>query len=217
MIVSTFNTFDIILAPSNYRELRGVIFLLLPLIYINRYWLAAPTRTWPHFTELIINIINRTSGRVIGGFRTFLLVFWNLLLPLNEFGLIPFSFPVTSHMSMTFAVRIRLWGALYLFGLSTSYNKSVSHLLPNNVGILGPFMILVELIRSLVRPLTLAFRLAANITAGHVILGLAAGLASTTRVGVIIPILYYAFEVVVRWVQAYVFLLLIVFYANDYV
>ena len=70
--------------------------------------------------------------------------------------------------------------------------------MPNNVGILGPFIILVELISSLVRPLTLAFRLAANITAGHVILGLAAGLATSTRGGIIIPILYYAFEVIVR-------------------
>ena len=45
MIVSTFDTFDIILAPSNYRELIGVIFLLLPLIYINSFWVVAPTRT----------------------------------------------------------------------------------------------------------------------------------------------------------------------------
>ena len=129
----------------------------------------------------------------------------------------PFSFPVTSHISITFAVRIGLWGALYLFGLSTFYSQSMGHLLPNNVGVLGPFIILVELVSSLVRPLTLAFRLAANITAGHVILGLAAGLAANMRGGIIIPILYYAFEVIVRWVQAYVFLLLIVFYTNDYV
>ena len=66
-----------------------------------------------------------------------------------------------------------------LLGRFSSYRLTLSHLLPRNVGVLGPFIILVELIRSLVRPLTLAFRLAANITAGHVILSLAAGLSST--------------------------------------
>ena len=83
-------------------------------------------------------------------------------------------------------------------------------------------MILVELISSLVRPFTLGFRLAANITAGHVILGLTARLAARTIshgriLRIIIPMLYRAFEVIICWVQAYVFLLLIIFYSNDYV
>lgn len=221
MLVSTFDTFDIILAPSNYGELMGVVFLLLPLLFLNVYWVRSPARIWPHLTALLSSIVNRTSGHLIGGMLAFLLVFWNILLPLNEFGLIPFRFPVRSHMSMTFAVRVGLWGSIVFLGVSSSYYHVTSHLMPSGVGALGPFMVMVELVRSLVRPLTLAFRLAANITAGHVILGLAALITSRIRgfgsVRIIIPILYYAFEVIIRWVQAYVFLLLVIFYTNDYV
>jgi len=221
MLARTFDTFDIILAPSNYGELAGAAFLLLPLLYIRNYWVSAPTRTWPHLTGLMIGLINRTSAHKVAGLAPLLLVFWNFLLPLNEFGLIPFRFPVSSHISMTLAVRILLWGSIVLLGLRSSYSFTISHFLPRNVGVLGPFIILVEIVRSLVRPLTLAFRLAANITAGHVILSLAAVLASNIMwsgniLGVLVPSLYYAFEVVISWVQAYVFLLLLIFYSNDY-
>jgi len=82
-----------------------------------------------------------------------------------------------------------------MIGIISSYNYTISHMLPRNVGVLRPFIILVELVSSLVRPLTLAFRLAANITAGHVILGLT---ARGGAVGIALPIFYYAFEVIIR-------------------
>ena len=154
MLVRTFDTFDIIIVPGNYRELVGSIFLLLPLLYINNYWVSAPSRIWPHLTEILSNLIRRTSGRVVAGFAGTILVFWNFVLPLNEYGLLPFRFPVTRHISITLAVSIGLWGGLILFGTVRSYRLTLAHLLPRNVGVLGPFIILVELISSLVRPIS---------------------------------------------------------------
>jgi len=95
-------------------------------------------------------------------------------------------------------------------GTILNYKQVISHLVPIGSGALAPFLILVELVRTIIRPLTLAFRLAANITAGHVILSLVA------RTGVGPTIFYTMFESAVCIIQAYVFVLLIIIYANDY-
>ena len=94
--------------------------------------------------------------------------------------------------------------------------------LPKESGWLSSFLIIVEVIRSLIRPITLSFRLAANITAGHVILGLiCGGCQLLLREGIfivfIIPSIYIIFEVTICFAQAYVFVLLVSIYRNNYV
>lgn len=223
MIVSTFDTFDIIIVSNNYSELGGAIFLLLPLLILNKpVWVTRPIRTWPHFVTTIIPTITQRKGRYVAGFAGLVITFWGLILPLNIIGLLPYTFPVSSHISMTLSCRVGIWGGLVLIGLVTNYNKGVAILLPRGVGILSPFIILVELVRSIVRPLTLAFRLAANITAGHVILGLASSIVSYLILqghiwAILGPTFYTCFELLICWAQAYVFVLLCVFYSNDYV
>ena len=203
-------------------EFAGVIFLLIVFLYTNPYWVDSHKHTYPHFITLILDSIIRSNGRAIPGFACIISIFWFLILPLNLFGLLPLTFSVTSQMSLPLSCSIGLWGALVFGGILSAYKKGASHLVPIGVGSLTPFIIIVELIRSLVRPLTLAFRLAANITAGHVILGLTAAAASQVILTggiwtLIIPTLYRAFEVIICWAQAYVFLLLCTFYSNDYI
>lgn len=223
MIVSTFDTFDIIIVSDNYSELGGVIFLLLPLLILNKpVWVTRPIRSWPHFVATIIPTITQRKGRHVAGFAGLVITFWGFILPLNVIGLLPYTFPVSSHISITLSCSIGIWGGLVLIGLVSNYNKGVAILLPRGVGVLSPFIILVELVRSIVRPLTLAFRLAANMTAGHVILGLASSIVSYLILqgqiwAILGPIFYTCFELLICWAQAYVFVLLCVFYSNDYV
>lgn len=94
--------------------------------------------------------------------------------------------------------------------------------LPKERGLLSVFLVIVEVVRSLIRPITLSFRLAANITAGHVILGLiCTGCQQIFTIGFltafIIPSMYIIFEIAVCFAQAYVFVLLVNIYRNNYV
>lgn len=84
-------------------------------------------------------------------------------------------------------------------------------------GALAPFMVLIELLRGLIRPITLSVRLAANIVAGHLLLTLIRGQAISPLVVVVILSLGLMFllEMGVRVIQAYVFRVLGVLYHSE--
>merc|ERR1712154_158193 len=78
---------------------------------------------------------------------------------------------------------------------------------------LVPFLVLIEAVRSLIRPLTLGVRLMANIRAGHIIIGLLrAIIASSGVLGFAFRVFYATFEVFVACIQAYIFSLLLRIY-----
>ena len=86
--------------------------------------------------------------------------------------------------------------------------------------ILIPFIVLIETVRSVIRPLTLSVRLAANIVAGHLLLTLLSSQAPPSRVFLITPvilslILLGVLESAVAIIQAYVFRVLRTLYVNE--
>jgi F-type H+-transporting ATPase subunit a len=89
-------------------------------------------------------------------------------------------------------------------------------------GALMPFLILIETISILIRPITLTVRLVANISAGHIILALLANVLSSSlgifswSACVAIIIFYYLFEIFVSFIQAYIFTLLIRLYITEH-
>jgi len=103
-----------------------------------------------------------------------------------------------------------------------SIKRSIAHLLLESAPIwLSPFLVLIELTRICIRPLTLSFRLAANITAGHVIIRLIFifRISYKTKIFIYITLissLYLIFEIIICSIQAYIFCLLISLYANEH-
>lgn len=100
----------------------------------------------------------------------------------------------------------------------------VAGLLPIGApALLNPFLVLIETVRIGVRPITLSVRLAANIRAGHIILGLS-GNYLITALGDVkslvllasVQIFYRAFEFAICLIQAYIFCLLITLYADEH-
>jgi F-type H+-transporting ATPase subunit a len=84
---------------------------------------------------------------------------------------------------------------------------------------LNPLLCLIELVRNLVRPITLAVRLTANLTTGHILIGLAGTAFNTSSLFILILIIgsfYFLFEMAVCIIQAYIFTLLPTLYTNDY-
>ena len=222
LIVRTFTTFDPII-PNEYVEYYGVIFLLLPLWGSSVFWLRHNCIS--NIRLLVYGLRHQIStgikARFVAGFKYIIFIFFLFVLIINLWGLVPYTLPPTRHMSITFSLAIIGWGSLIGLGI-LNVKAVLAENLPKERGLLSAFLVIVEVVRSLIRPITLSFRLAANITAGHVILGLmCTGCQQMLVIGsltaLIAPSIYTIFEVAVCFAQAYVFVLLVNMYRNNYV
>lgn len=171
--------------------------------------------------DFIRSIILDTMGQ--GGMRFFPLVATLFLFILfsNLIGLIPGSYTVTSQIIVTAVFAIVVYGLSLVMGFILHGAKFLGILVPPGTpGWLLPLMVPIELISQLARPISLAVRLFANMTAGHVILGVLFGLAISG--GVLIGWLPFAFtiamnglEVGIAFIQAYIFTVLTCVYLGD--
>lgn len=109
----------------------------------------------------------------------------------------------------------------YLLAWVTTPQENFAHLVPlGTPSALVPFMVLIEIIRSLIRPLTLSVRLAANMIAGHLLFTLISSRGRLASVPLLSVILIAVFllsilETAVRLIQAYVFRLLGTLYLSE--
>lgn len=171
-----------------------------------------------HYKHLIVNKL----------FVFYFISFFLFLLILNFIGLFPYILPVTSLFFYTFCFGLSCWlpilGSSFFF-----YNLNyLSIFMPEGSPIyLSPLLVLVETISQLVRPLTLALRLAANITAGHLLLTIisnfafgSANIFAYLNFGMSLSLCLFSvilvlLEVCVLIIQAYIFTLLLTIYITE--
>lgn len=123
-------------------------------------------------------------------------------------------FTPTAHISFTVAIRLTVWFCSISSNIAYFLKNFITHLAPRGTPlVLLSFIILIELVRQLIRPITLRVRLRANLTAGHLILGLLAFPDLFYRV--FSQFLLFLLEILVAFVQAYVFSLLFILYFNE--
>jgi F-type H+-transporting ATPase subunit a len=171
--------------------------------------------------EFVRGIILDTMGK--DGMRFFPLVatLFLFILFCNLLGLIPGAYTVTSQIVVTAAFALGVYVLSLVLGFLLHGVKFLGILVPPGTpGWLLPLMIPIELISQLARPISLAVRLFANMTAGHVILGVLFGLAVAG--GLLIGWLPFAFtiamnglEVGIAFIQAYIFTVLSCVYLGD--
>jgi len=178
--------------------------------------------------EVIRDMCDETMG--VEGRKFFPLIFllFSFILVGNLLGLVPYFFPFTSHIAVTAAL------AIFVFLLSTGvgfYTHGFGYLrlfVPEGAPIfLLPFLIPIELLSYLSRPLSHSVRLFANITAGHVLWEVIAGFmfmitAGLGTAGILVAVLplgmnvvFTGLEVFVAVIQAYVFAILTCIYLKD--
>nr|AAU13938.1 ATPase subunit 6 [Bothropolys sp. SP-2004] len=139
----------------------------------------------------------------------------------NSLGLLPYVFTSTSHITMTLSLALPLWLSFMLFGWIKNMNHMFTHLVPQGTpGPLMMFMVLIETVSNMIRPGTLAIRLAANMIAGHLLLTLLGNQGSFTSIMlltglVITQILLLMLETAVAFIQSYVFVVLSVLYSSE--
>ncbi|HEY6640428.1 MAG TPA: F0F1 ATP synthase subunit A [Nitrospiraceae bacterium] len=171
--------------------------------------------------EFIRSMILDTMGK--GGMRFFPLIatLFLFILFCNLLGLIPGSYTVTSQIIVTAVFSCVVYGISLIMGFLIHGIKFLGILIPPGTpGWLLPLMIPIELMSQLARPISLAVRLFANMTAGHVILGVLFGMAISG--GLLIGWLPFAFtvaiyglEVGIAFIQAYIFTILTCVYIGD--
>ena len=171
--------------------------------------------------DFIRGIILDTMGKDGMKFFPLIATLFLFILFCNLIGLIPGSYTVTSQIVVTAVFACTVYALSLVMGFVLHGGKFLGILVPPGTPAwLLPLMVPIELISQLARPISLAVRLFANMTAGHVILGVLFGLAVSG--GLLIGWLPFAFtiamnglEVGIAFIQAYIFTVLSCVYLGD--
>ena len=171
--------------------------------------------------DFIRGIIHDTMGPSGMRYFPFISSLFVFILFSNLLGLIPGSYTITSQIIVTGVFAIAVYGLSLVIGFKIHGAKFLGILVPPGTpGWLLPLMIPIEIVSQLARPISLAVRLFANMTAGHVILGVLFGL--TIGGGLLIgwlpfsfTIVLYGLEVGIAFIQAYIFVVLSCVYIGD--
>nr|YP_009498365.1 ATP synthase F0 subunit 6 [Biomphalaria sudanica]AWK49476.1 ATP synthase F0 subunit 6 [Biomphalaria sudanica] len=191
--------------------------LILSLFYFNK------TFYYSSNTTLVKSLIPLGQGnKKILPLGLMIINIFFMLISMNLLGLTPFTYSMTSSLWYASSLALIMWMFLLMSGYFYSFKKSLAHLVPSGAPMmLVPFLVMIESISILIRPLTLTVRLIANISAGHIVLSLIANVLSTLNFSsmslvMLISVGYNMFEVFVCFIQAYIFTLLLKLYSNEH-
>lgn len=229
MIRDIFSIFD----PANFTlfipstTIAIIINIILIIATQPQIWkISQRKRTFIYpIIETIITQLSRTSSIHLKGISSIVTTLFIRIILINLIGIVPYSLSSSSHLILTLSIGLPIWLRIIISSFSYSPKKSVAHFLPDGAPEwLNPFLVIIETTRILVRPITLSFRLAANITAGHIVLTLislycvGAIFSSPTSFIrlLIISRGYIAFELAICLIQAYIFCLLLSLYSDDH-
>lgn len=168
--------------------------------------------------ELKILLSNNNKGTTLLFVSLFRFIIFNNLL-----GLVPYVFTSSRHLVITLGLALPLWLRFILYGWINHINHIFAHIVPlRTPTVLIPFIVIIETIRNVIRPGTLAVRLAANIIAGHLLLTLLGnsgpGISSSNvliSILLFIQVLLLLLELAVAIIQSYVFSVLRTLYASE--
>jgi len=216
---------------------NSALFMVLTVTVASGFLLLATRRRalvpsrWQSSAEVLYEFMAQTLRESAGseGMRFFPFVFSIFLFFLfgNSWGLFPYFFTYSAHIIVTGAMALVVILTVVVYGLMRHKLGFFRLFVPSDVPVaLLPFIVVIEILSFLSRPISLSIRLFANMLAGHITLEVFAGfvvaLGSFGALGVlgaIFPlfatILLSALEALVAALQAYVFAILTCLYLND--
>lgn len=220
MIINLFSIFD----PSSSLNLRINWISIISILFIIpiSYWRISSRFQifWKIiFFKIFEEIKNNLSIKSQKFILIYLALFFSILI-FNCLGLIPYVFTPSSHIILSIIIAFPLWITLILKGWITSFNKIITHLVPlGSPIILTFFIVIIETIRNLIRPITLSVRLSANIIRGHLLIHLLTSIPFNypKSITIILPIILFLIilETAVAIIQSYVFITLSSLYTNE--
>ena len=177
--------------------------------------------------EFVASTVRGSIGNEGMRFFPFIFSLFMFVLFSNLIGLIPYTFTVTSQIVVTFAFAAAVIGTVIVYGLVRHGTHFLHLFVPSGVpALLLPFIVLIEVISFVSRPVSLSVRLFANMLAGHITLKVFGGFVAMMLGGgalalimsplpLVAIVLLTAFELLVAVLQAYVFAILTCVYLND--
>lgn len=221
MIINLFSVFD----PSSYwgLSLNWIIVFLVLLIFPGKYYFIN-SGIYLIFKLLFMRIRKvfcEVSFPNYVALNFVCVVTFLYLIIRNLIGLFPFVFTRTAHPIVTLGLGVVFWISFFLIGWIKKFKFRAAHLVPNGSPILlAPLIVLIERVRHLIRPFTLSVRLAANIMAGHLIIGLLSRIRIVNlirfSVSIFLQRILLLLEFGVAIIQGFVFRILLLLYALEY-
>nr|YP_010241214.1 ATP synthase F0 subunit 6 [Neostromboceros nipponicus]QTH79151.1 ATP synthase F0 subunit 6 [Neostromboceros nipponicus]UQS76349.1 ATP synthase F0 subunit 6 [Neostromboceros nipponicus] len=222
MMMNLFSIFDP--TSSIFNISLNWLSTLIMLIFLPQlYWIIS-SRNNILFFKIMNNIHNELKtlmGKNIKGSTIMYFSLFMFILMNNLFGLFPYIFTSTSHLSLTMMLAFPLWLSFNLFGWLMNMKHMFTHLLPQNTPLLlMPFMVLIETISNLIRSFTLSVRLTANMIAGHLLLTLLSSMGLSLSYYMLLILVMTQFlllilEFAVAIIQSYVFMVLMSLYSSE--
>ena len=218
------------LFETNISYTNSSLFMSLTIIFVTMLLLLSiknksliPSRLQSIseiFYEFISNMVSDNIGDKGRKFFPLIFTLFTFLLFGNMLGMLPYSFTFTSHIIVTFVLAMFIFLLVTLLGIFIHGFKFFGLFVPKGVPmIMLPLMIPIEIISYLSRPISLSVRLFANMMAGHTMLKIFAGFIVPLGIFGVAPLMVdvalTALEVLIAFLQAYVFTILTCLYLNE--
>jgi F-type H+-transporting ATPase subunit a len=177
--------------------------------------------------EFVADTINSTAGKEGRKFFPFVFTIFMFVLVANVIGIIPYTFTVTSHIIITAALALLVFLTVLIYGFWKNGLHFFNLFVPKGIPIyILPLIVFIEVLSFLSRPISHSVRLFANMLAGHITLkvfasfitllggfGIFGVFGATLPLAMVVALT--ALELLVAFLQAYVFAILTCIYLND--
>lgn len=177
--------------------------------------------------DFVANMVRENVGPNGRQYFPFIFSLFIFVLMANMLGMVPYSFTVTSHIIITFALAITVFLGITLIAIARNGIHFFTHFMPAGVPMwLAPIIVPIEIISYLSRPISLSLRLCANMLAGHTTLkvfagfvvsmiGMGGALSASGLLPLIMVTALTALEFLIAFLQAYVFAILTCLYLAE--
>ena len=210
---------------DSFFILIGVIILY---VCLGKSIYVIPTRYQILLETIIIHWLSVVKENIGSKADYYLLPLTSLfmfILGVNLLGFFLYTFPPTTHITLTFGMAFGIWIGVIILGFYSHGSSFFSMFMPLGAPLgMSPLLVIIEIASNVSRPIALGMRLAANLTAGHILLAILADfgcklLFYSFSIANLFPILIVVFmttlEIGVLVIQAYVFCLLSMIYLKD--
>lgn len=167
----------------------------------------------------VYKMVEDVTGKDAVGYFPYIMTLFMFILCANFLGLIPGSFTTTSHFAVTVVLAMAVFVTVTVLGFVKNGTKFLGLFWVASAPLaLRPILAVIEVISYFVRPVSHSIRLAGNVMAGHAVIKVFAGFAALAVVSPIAILgitAMYALEILVSFIQAYVFTILTCVYLKD--
>jgi len=177
--------------------------------------------------SIVVTIVEDNIGKRGLIYFPFIFVVCLFVLLSNVLGLVPYSFTTTSHLVVTLALALTVFGAIVIISVQLHGIHAFAHFLPPGTSLPLAFLLVpIEIVSFIFKPLSLSVRLFANIIAGHTLLKVIGGFSWTIIkkggfffiahfLPLLVLVLLIGLELGVALIQTYVFTILICIYFRE--